>query len=64
MRTYTITKYDREDYDEYENGITIEDVIESLKYKGTAHMGLFLFYFGLISKISIFQIIVKNVIHF
>ena len=39
MRTYTITEYERTDYDEYENSITIKDVIESLRYIKRGYIG-------------------------
>ena len=39
MRTYTVTEYERTDYDEYENSITIEDVIESLIYIKRGYIG-------------------------
>mgnify|MGYP003509111921 CR=1 FL=1 len=29
MRTYTVTEYERSDYDEYEENITIDDIINS-----------------------------------
>lgn len=30
MRTYTVTEYDRQDYDDFENNITIDQVIAIL----------------------------------
>lgn len=32
MRTYTVTEYDRQDYDDYENNITLTEIINNLKY--------------------------------
>lgn len=39
MRTYTVTEYERTDYDEYENSITIKDVIESLRHIKRGYVG-------------------------
>ena len=39
MRTYTVTEYEKTDYDEYENSITIKDVIESLRYIRRGYIG-------------------------
>lgn len=39
MRTYTVTEYEKTDYDEYENSITIKDVIESLRYIKRGYIG-------------------------
>lgn len=32
MKTYTVTKYDIQDYDDYENNITSEEIIKNLKH--------------------------------
>ena len=39
MRTYTITKYDMEDYNEYEENITIDDIINKLEYAKRGYIG-------------------------
>lgn len=39
MRTYTITKYDQEDYDDYENNITMTEIINNLKYINRGYIG-------------------------
>lgn len=39
MRTYTVTEYERTDYDDYENNITLEDVIERLRYIERGYIG-------------------------
>ena len=32
MRTYTVTEYDKQDYDDYENNITLTEIINNLKH--------------------------------
>lgn len=39
MRTYTVTKYEMSDYDEYERNITIDNIIDSLKYAKRGYIG-------------------------
>ena len=39
MRTYTVTEYDREDYDEYEENITIDEIVSKLEYAKRGYIG-------------------------
>ena len=39
MRTYTVTEYEMSDYDEYEENITIEQIINSLEYAKRGYIG-------------------------
>lgn len=39
MRTYTVTEYEKSDYDEYEENITIEQIINSLEYVKRGYIG-------------------------
>lgn len=39
MRTYTVTEYEKSDYDEYEENITIEQIINSLEYAKRGYIG-------------------------
>ena len=32
MRTYTVNKYDKKDYDNYKNNLDVKGVIEKLRY--------------------------------
>ena len=32
MRTYTVTEYEKSDYDDYENNITIDEIISKLEH--------------------------------
>ena len=32
MRTYTVTEYDQQDYEDYENNVTLTEIIDNLKY--------------------------------
>lgn len=32
MRTYTVTEYEQQDYDDYENNVTLTEIIDNLKY--------------------------------
>ena len=32
MRTYTVTEYDIQDYDDYENNVTLTEIINNLKH--------------------------------
>ena len=32
MKTYTVTEYDQQDYDDYENKVTLTEIIDNLKY--------------------------------
>lgn len=32
MRTYTVTEYDKQDYDNYKNNITLTEIINNLKH--------------------------------
>ena len=39
MKTYTVTKYDMQDYDDYENNITSEEIIKNLKHIKRGYVG-------------------------
>lgn len=39
MRTYVVKKYEISDYDEYEENITIEQIINSLEYAKRGYIG-------------------------
>lgn len=39
MRTYTVTEYDKQDYDDYENNITLIEIINNLKYIKRGYIG-------------------------
>ena len=39
MRTYTVTKYDKQDYDDYENNITLTEIINNLKSINRGYIG-------------------------
>lgn len=39
MRTYTVTEYEKSDYDDYENNITIDEIIKNLEYIRRGHVG-------------------------
>lgn len=39
MRTYTVTEYDMEDYDNYRNNLTTQDVINTLKRINRGYIG-------------------------
>ena len=32
MRTYTVTEYDQQDYDDYENKVTLTEIIDNLEF--------------------------------
>lgn len=32
MRTYTVTEYNQQDYDDYENNVILIEIIDNLKY--------------------------------
>lgn len=39
MRTYTVTEYEMEDYDNFRNNLTIEETINLLKYINRGYIG-------------------------
>lgn len=39
MRTYTVTEYDKEDYENYRNNITIQDTINTLEHISRGWIG-------------------------
>ena len=39
MRTYTVTEYDSQDYDDYENNVTLTEIINNLKYIKRGYIG-------------------------
>ena len=39
MKTYTITKYEMSDYDEYEENITIDEIVNKLEYAKRGYIG-------------------------
>lgn len=39
MRTYTVTEYDMEDYENYRNNLTTQDVINTLKRINRGYIG-------------------------
>lgn len=39
MRTYTITEYDEQDYDNYKNDITLTEIINNLEYIKRGYVG-------------------------
>ena len=39
MRTYTVTEYDMEDYKNYRDGLTTQDVINALKHINRGYIG-------------------------
>lgn len=43
MRTYTVTEYDKQDYDDYENNITLTEIINNLKHIKRGYVGDYCF---------------------
>ena len=39
MRKYTATEYEQQDYDDYRNNITIDEVISNLKHINRGYIG-------------------------
>ena len=39
MKTYTITKYEMSDYDEYEENITVDEIVNKLEYAKRGYIG-------------------------
>lgn len=39
MRTYTITEYDEQDYDDYEKNITLAEIINNLEHIKCGYVG-------------------------
>lgn len=39
MRKYTVTEYEQEDYDDYRNNITVDEVISNLKRINRGYIG-------------------------
>lgn len=39
MRTYTVTEYDNEDYENYRNNLTIQDTINTLEHISRGWIG-------------------------
>lgn len=39
MKIYTITEYDQQDYDNYENTISIDEIISNLKHIKRGYIG-------------------------
>lgn len=39
MRTYTVTEYEKSDYDDYENNITIDEIISKLEHIRRGYVG-------------------------
>lgn len=39
MRTYTVTEYEQQDYDDYENNITLTEIINNLKTINRGYIG-------------------------
>lgn len=39
MRKYEVIEYEREDYDDYENNFTLEELIDNLKHINRGYIG-------------------------
>lgn len=39
MRKYTVTEYEQQDYDDYRNNITVDEVISNLKHINRRYIG-------------------------
>ena len=39
MRKYTVTEYEQQDYDDYRNNITVDEVISNLKHINRGYIG-------------------------
>ena len=39
MKTYTITKYEMSDYNEYEENITVDEIVNKLEYAKRGYIG-------------------------